>query len=184
MRVTTTRIPDVKIIEPVMFKDVRGTFCEIFNEKEFNELTGNSDRFVQDNQSISAKNVLRGLHYQIKHPQGKLIRAIRGEVFDVAVDLRGKSSTFGQWVGMHLSEKNNKMAWIPCGFAHGFLALSEPTVIVYKTTDYYYPEHERCLKWNDPALNINWPVADGVPPILSRKDIETALDFLNVEKFS
>lgn len=184
MKVTPTRIRDVKIIEPVVFEDTRGAFFEVFSEKQFHEQTGVSDRFVQDNQSVSVKNVLRGLHYQIKHPQGKLVRTIRGEVFDVAVDLREKSATCGQWVGVHLSEENKKMIWIPGGFAHGFLALSEPAVVIYKTTDYYYPEHERCLKWNDRTLNINWPLADGATPILSRKDNESGKDLQHAEKFS
>jgi dTDP-4-dehydrorhamnose 3,5-epimerase len=184
MKVTPTRIPDVKIIEPVVFEDARGAFFEVFNEKIFIEKTGISDRFVQDNQSASVKNVLRGLHYQIKHPQGKLVRVIRGEIFDVAVDLREKSSTFRQWVGVRLSEENKKLMWIPGGFAHGFLALSEPAVVIYKTTDYYYPEHERCLKWNDPTLNINWPLANAATPILSLKDNESARDFLNADKYS
>src|SRR3990172_123510 len=146
MKVTLTKIPDIKIIEPVVFADARGSFFEVFNEKKFLEHAGIRDRFVRDNQSVSVKNVLRGLHYQIKHPQGKLIRVIRGEVFDVSVDLREKSATFGQWVGVHLSVENKKMLWIPGGFAHGFLTLTEPAVVVYKVTDYYYPEHERCLK--------------------------------------
>ena len=184
MKVIPTRIRDIKIIEPVVFEDSRGTFFEVLSEKKFHEQTGVSDRFVQDNQSVSVKNVLRGLHYQIKHPQGKLVRAVRGEVFDVAVDLREKSATFGQWVGTRLSEENKKMIWIPGGFAHGFLVLSETATVIYKTTDYYHPEHERCLKWNDPTLNINWPLADGAIPILSRKDNDSGKDLLNAEIFS
>ena len=184
MKITPTSIHDVKIIEPVVFADARGSFFEVFNEKEFHDQTGVVERFVQDNQSVSVKNVLRGLHYQIKHPQGKLVRVISGEVFDVAVDLRIKSVTFRQWVGVRLSADNKKMIWIPGGFAHGFLALSDTAVVVYKTTDYYHPEHERCLKWDDRILNIGWPLAKGATPILSRKDIEAGKDLLHAEIFS
>jgi len=168
MKVTPTAIPDVLIIEPKVFGDERGFFFESFNQKAFNEATGLDVSFVQDNQSRSAKGVLRGLHYQVKQPQGKLVRAVRGAVFDVAVDVRKGSSTFGIWVGVELSEGNNKQLWIPPGLAHGFLVLSESADFLYKTTDYYAPEHERCIAWNDPGIGIDWP--SEVHPLLSPKD--------------
>ena len=168
MKVTPTAIPDVLIIEPQVFGDARGFFYESFNQKAFSGATGLSLNFVQDNHSRSAKGVLRGLHYQIKQPQGKLVRVVRGAVFDVAVDIRKGSATFGKWVGMELSEDNHKQLWIPAGFAHGFLVTSDAAEFLYKTTDYYAPEHERCLAWNDQDIAIDWPLT--TPPNLSAKD--------------
>lgn len=169
MNIIKTEIPDVLIIEPKVFGDTRGFFFESFNTQAFNAATGLSPTFVQDNHSRSAKNVLRGLHYQIRQPQGKLVRVAVGEVFDVAVDLRKNSPTFGKWTGTTLSAENKRMLWVPEGFAHGFLVLSESADFLYKTTDYYAPAHERCLAWNDPALNIHWPLTG--EPILAAKDI-------------
>jgi dTDP-4-dehydrorhamnose 3,5-epimerase len=168
MDVIQTTIPDVLIIEPKVFGDDRGFFMESFNEKTFREITGVTTPFVQDNHSRSAKNVLRGLHYQIKQPQGKLVRVVSGEVYDVAVDIRKSSPTFGQWTGCILSEANKKQFWVPPGFAHGFVVLSATADFLYKTTDYYAPEYERSILWNDPALNIDWKIKD--EPILSVKD--------------
>jgi len=168
MNATPTAIPEVLILEPKVFGDDRGFFFESFNARAFEQATGLKPEFVQDNHSKSARNVLRGLHYQIQHPQGKLVRVVRGEVFDVAVDLRKSSKTFGQWVGTRLSAENNKQLWVPEGFAHGFVVLSETAEFLYKTTDYYAPEYERSLLWNDPALGIDWPI-EGVPK-LSAKD--------------
>ena len=168
MKVTPTAIPDVLIIEPRVFGDTRGFFYESFNQKAFNEATGLTLNFVQDNHSRSAKGVLRGLHYQIQQPQGKLVRVVRGAVFDVAVDIRKRSPTFGKWVGLELSEDNRKQIWIPAGFAHGFLVTSESAEFLYKTTDYYAPEHERCIAWNDQDIAIEWPLT--TPPSLSAKD--------------
>lgn len=167
MNIQKTAIPEVLILEPKVFEDSRGFFFESFNEHELN-CAGIVQRFVQDNHSHSAKNVLRGLHYQIAHPQGKLIRVVRGEAFDVAVDLRRSSPTFGKWVSVTLSEDNKRIFWIPPGFAHGFLALSENTDFLYKTTDFYSPADERTVVWNDPDLAIQWPIS-GVP-VLSAKD--------------
>lgn len=169
MRATPTAIPEVLILEPEVFGDERGFFFESFNARRFEALTGLHRQFVQDNHSRSVRNALRGLHYQLGQPQGKLVRVIRGEVFDVAVDLRKGSKTLGTWVGVLLSTDNRRQLWIPEGFAHGFLALSEGSELLYKTTDYYAPEHERSLLWNDPALAIDWPLAGGAP-ILSAKD--------------
>lgn len=168
MNVIPTAIPDVLIIEPKVFGDARGFFYESFNARKFAELTGVNAEFVQDNHSRSAKNVLRGLHYQIKQPQGKLVRVVVGEVFDVAVDIRKSSPTFGQCAGFNLSAENKLMAWIPPGFAHGFVVLSDYAEFLYKTTDYWSPEHERCVLWNDPALGIDWPMQGA--PQLSGKD--------------
>ena len=169
MKVTPTAIPDVFIIEPTVFGDARGFFYESFNQKAFNEATGTNYQFVQDNHSCSGKGVLRGLHYQIQQPQGKLVRVVRGSVFDVAVDIRKSSPTFGQWVGMELTEENHKQLWIPAGFAHGFLVTSESAEFLYKTTGYYAPEHERCIVWNDPILSIQWLNLE-TSPSLSIKD--------------
>lgn len=169
MKVTPTQIPDVLIIEPQVFGDDRGFFFESFNQRKFEEAIGRSLNFVQDNHSRSSRGVLRGLHYQIKQPQGKLVRVVAGEVFDVAVDLRKKSPTFGQWVGEYLSAENKKQFWIPEGFAHGFLVLSEYADFLYKTTDYWAPEYERCIKWDASFLNITWPEV-GSPPAVSSKD--------------
>ncbi len=166
--VTKTAIPDVLILEPKVFGDSRGFFYESFNARDFAQAIGLDVSFVQDNHSKSAKGVLRGLHYQIQHAQGKLVRVVQGEVFDVAVDLRRASPTFGQWVGVHLSAENHRQLWVPPGFAHGFVVLSESAEFLYKTTDYWYPEHERSLLWNDPAVGIKWPV-DG-QPLLAAKD--------------
>ncbi|WP_035821836.1 MULTISPECIES: dTDP-4-dehydrorhamnose 3,5-epimerase [Janthinobacterium] len=168
MQIQTTAIPDVLILEPKVFGDDRGFFYESFNQQRFADLTGIQANFVQDNHSKSSKNVLRGLHYQIQQPQGKLVRVTAGEVFDVAVDLRASSATFGQWVGVTLSAENKRQLWIPEGFAHGFIVLSESAEFLYKTTDYWAPEFERSILWNDPALGITWP-GDG-EPMLSGKD--------------
>ena len=168
MQFIKTKIPDVMILEPKVFGDDRGFFYESFNEKAFLEATGSQTKFVQDNHSKSAKNVLRGLHYQIQQPQGKLVRVAMGEGFDVAVDLRRNSDYFGQWVGVHLSAENNRQLWVPPGFAHGFLVLSENAEFLYKTTDYYAPAYERSVLWNDPDLGIDWPIDQ--TPILSGKD--------------
>ena len=168
MDVIQTTIPDVLIIEPKVFGDERGFFLESFNEKNFEQKTGVATRFVQDNHSRSAKNVLRGLHYQIKQTQGKLVRVALGEVYDVAVDIRKASPTFGQWTGCLLSETNHRQLWVPPGFAHGFVVLSEIADFLYKTTDYYAPEYERTILWNDPQLNIDWKTKG--EPVLSAKD--------------
>lgn len=169
MQVIDTAIPDVKIIEPKVFGDDRGFFYESFNQKDFCEAIGQKVDFVQDNHSKSAKNVLRGLHYQVSpKAQGKLVRVVQGEVFDVAVDIRKDSKTFGQWVGVTLSAENKKQLWIPAGFAHGFLTLSETAEFLYKTTDYYAPEYERCILWNDATLAVAWPLLES--PVMSSKD--------------
>lgn len=181
MRAIPTAIPDVLIIEPKVFGDARGFFYESFNRKKFAELTGVDADFVQDNHSRSAKNVLRGLHYQIQHSQGKLVRVVQGEVFDVAVDIRKSSPTFGQWVGEILSAENKRQLWVPEGFAHGFVVLSEAAEFLYKTTDYWYPEHERCILWNDATLAIQWPA--GIKPLLSAKDTH-GKPFIDAEVFA
>jgi dTDP-4-dehydrorhamnose 3,5-epimerase len=168
LHVTATAIPDLLVLEPQVFGDARGFFFESFNQQEFSRATGLNLNFVQDNHSRSAKGVLRGLHYQVQQPQGKLVRVVRGAVFDVAVDIRKNSNTFGQWVGMELSEDNHKQMWIPPGFAHGFVVLSDSADFLYKTTEYYAPQHERCIAWNDPAIGITWP--SGLQPKLSAKD--------------
>ncbi|MCQ4273879.1 dTDP-4-dehydrorhamnose 3,5-epimerase [Stutzerimonas degradans] len=168
MKVVETSIPDVLIIEPKVFGDERGFFYESFNAAAFEAATGLKRQFVQDNHSKSQRGVLRGLHYQIQQPQGKLVRVVAGEVFDVAVDLRKSSPSFGRWFGTHLSAQNQRQLWIPEGFAHGFVVLSESAEFLYKTTDYYAPEHERSLLWNDPELGIDWPL--DTPPQLSAKD--------------
>lgn len=169
MQIIPTAIPDVLIIEPKVFGDARGFFFESFNERAFREATGLDVNFVQDNHSRSARGVLRGLHYQVRQPQGKLVRVVRGSVFDVAVDLRRESTTFGRWVGTELSEDSKRQMWVPAGFAHGFLVTSDSADFLYKTTDYYAPEHERCIAWDDPAIGINWPLV-GSAPQLSAKD--------------
>ncbi|MGN8082788.1 MULTISPECIES: dTDP-4-dehydrorhamnose 3,5-epimerase [Variovorax] len=169
MKATPTAIPDVMVIEPKVFGDTRGFFFESFNQKAFDEAVGQHVDFVQDNHSRSAKGVLRGLHYQIQQPQGKLVRVVRGAVLDVAVDIRRKSPTFGKWVSQELSEENHKQLWVPAGFAHGFLVLSETADFLYKTTDYYAPANERCIAWNDPAIAIAWPDLQ-TDFILSAKD--------------
>jgi dTDP-4-dehydrorhamnose 3,5-epimerase len=172
MKATRLAIPDVLLIEPKVFSDERGLFFESFNKKLFDEAVGSPVDFVQDNHSRSARGVLRGLHYQIKNPQGKLVRVVAGEVFDVAVDIRRSSPTFGHWVGAHLSAENKHQLWVPAGFAHGFLTLSESAEFLYKTTDYYCPGHERCIRWDDPDLAIDWPLMGA--PTLSGKDTEGA----------
>jgi dTDP-4-dehydrorhamnose 3,5-epimerase len=168
MKVIATSIPDVLLIESTVLSDERGFFFESFNEKRFAEVTGETIKFVQDNHSKSARGVLRGLHYQIQQSQGKLVRVISGEVFDVAVDIRKSSPTFGQWVGAILSAENKRQMLIPEGFAHGFVVTSDSAEFLYKTTDYWAPEHERCIAWNDPAIGIDWPI-NGMPT-LSAKD--------------
>ena len=168
MNVTQLAIPDVFLIEPRVFGDDRGFFFESFNQRQFEQAINRDVTFVQSNHSRSAQHVLRGLHYQIKQPQGKLVRVVVGEVFDVAVDIRRSSTTFGQWVGETLSAENKKQLWVPEGFAHGFVVLSDYAEFLYKTTDYWAPEHERCILWNDPDLAINWPV--NAAPRLSDKD--------------
>lgn len=170
MKITKTKIPDVLIIEPRIFGDARGFFYESFNQKVWQEMTGLPITFVQDNHSRSKQNVLRGLHYQIQQPQAKLVRVARGSIFDVAVDIRQSSPNFGQWVGVELTEENRFQIWIPEGFAHGFLVLSDFAEVLYKTTDYWAPEHERTIVWNDSDLAIQWPLQK--PPILSAKDNE------------
>ena len=178
---TPTEIPDVVIIEPKVFGDDRGFFFESFNQRQFEQAIGSQVNFVQDNHSRSAQNVLRGLHYQIQHPQGKLVRAVQGEVFDVAVDIRISSPTFGRWVGATLSAENKRMMWLPEGFAHGFVVLSETAEFLYKTTDYWYSEFERSIIWNDPELDIQWPISEA--PALAAKDA-AALPFRQTECFA
>jgi dTDP-4-dehydrorhamnose 3,5-epimerase len=168
MKVTALAIPEVLLIEPKVFGDDRGFFFESFNKRLFEEAIGSSVTFVQDNHSKSLHNVLRGLHYQTQHPQGKLVRVTAGQVFDVAVDIRVNSDTFGRWVGEILSAENKRQLWIPAGFAHGFLVLSESAEFLYKTTEYWYPEFERCIAWDDSDIGIQWPLSS--PPLLSAKD--------------
>jgi len=180
MKVIPTEIPDVLIIEPQVYGDDRGFFLESFNQKDFREKTGVNTTFVQDNHSMSLKNVLRGLHYQIPNPQGKLVRVVSGSVFDVAVDARQSSPTFGQWVGCVLSAENKRIFWVPEGFAHGFLVLSDRAEFLYKTTNYYYPQYEKTIAWNDADLGIDWPLE--TPPILSPKD-QAGQPFKSVEVF-
>ena len=182
MKATRLAIPEVVLIEPKVFGDARGFFFESFNQKAFNDATGTNHQFVQDNHSRSAKGVLRGLHYQIQQPQGKLVRVAQGAVFDVAVDIRKSSPTFGQWVGEELSEDNHRQLWVPPGFAHGFVVLSDIAEFLYKTTDYYAPQFERCIAWNDPDLAIDWPDI-GMAPLLSAKDA-TGLSLAKAEVFT
>ncbi len=165
--VTPAAIPEVLILAPKVFGDDRGFFFESFNQRDFQQITGLDVQFVQDNHSKSSKGVLRGLHYQIQHPQGKLVRVTQGAVFDVAVDLRRSSSNFGKWAGVELSDTNKKQLWVPPGFAHGFVVISDFAEFLYKTTDYWYPEHERSLLWSDPAVGIQWPF-DGVPQLAAK----------------
>lgn len=181
MKIIPTKIPDVFILEPKVFGDQRGFFLESYNQQKFQNATGIKAAFVQDNHSRSGKNVLRGLHYQVKHPQDKLVRVVRGSVFDVAVDLRKSSSTFGHWVGVELSEENHRQLWVPAGFAHGFLVLSEQADFLYKTTDYYAPEYERCIRWDDPDIGIVWP--EKCTPSLSAKD-QQGVSFREAEVFA
>jgi dTDP-4-dehydrorhamnose 3,5-epimerase len=181
MKIIDTDIEDVKLMEPQLFGDARGFFMETWRDDQFKELVADVS-FVQDNHSKSTQGILRGLHYQIKHPQGKLVRVISGEVFDVAVDLRKGSPTFGRWTGVVLSSENRRLLWVPPGFAHGFYVMSEEAEFVYKCTDYYAPEYERAILWNDPALSIEWPLVDGKSPILSFKD-EEGLSFNDSEVY-
>jgi len=178
--VTSTAIPDVLILEPKVFGDSRGFFFESFNAQDFAKATGLNVEFVQDNHSRSSQGVLRGLHYQLQQPQGKLVRVVRGAVFDVAVDIRKSSPTFGQWVGCELTEDNHRQMWVPPGFAHGFVVMSASADFLYKTTDYYAPAHERCIAWNDPAIGIRWP--QGIAPRLSPKD-QAGLSLAQAEVF-
>jgi dTDP-4-dehydrorhamnose 3,5-epimerase len=168
MKVMPGALPEVLVLEPRVFGDERGFFLESYNQRVFREAAGIDANFVQDNHSRSARNVLRGLHYQLRQAQGKLVRVVAGEIFDVAVDLRRSSPRYGRWMGLHLSAENKRMLWIPAGFAHGFLALSDSTAVLYKTTDYYAPEHERCVLWNDPDIGIDWPLTGA--PLVSEKD--------------
>jgi len=181
MKFTPTKIPDVILVEPDVFGDNRGFFMETWHAGKFAD-GGITADFVQDNQSRSAQGILRGLHYQIQKPQGKLVRVLGGEIFDVVVDLRKNLATFGQWVGMHLSEENKKMLWIPPGFAHGFYVISQQADFFYKCTDFYRPEFERAIRWDDPDLAIDWPLIDGNPPVLAHKD-ETAVSFKDAEYY-
>lgn len=181
MKIIGTDIQDVLIVEPKVFGDDRGFFFESFNQSQWEEATGVKAPFVQDNHSRSTRGVLRGLHYQIKQAQGKLVRCVLGEVFDVAVDIRKSSPTFGKWVGVVLSAENKRQLWVPTGFAHGFLVLSDVAEFLYKTTDYYAPEHERCISWNDPDIDIKWPFDK--EPRLSGKDAQ-GLAFKSSEIFS
>lgn len=181
MQIRPSKIPDVLIIEPTVFGDDRGFFMESFNKKAFAQATGLDLEFVQDNHSKSAQGVLRGLHYQIEQAQGKLVRVVSGEVLDVAVDLRQGSATYGQWVSQRLSQENKLQFWVPPGFAHGFLVLSESAEFLYKTTDYYAPEHERCLSWNDPTLAIDWEL--DAQPLVSEKDANGA-SFEQADKYT
>jgi len=180
MNIIQTEIPEVLILEPKVFGDERGFFYESFNARRFAEATGCDVDFVQDNHSRSVKGVLRGLHYQIQQPQGKLVRVAVGEVWDVAVDIREGSPTFGKWVGVSLSATNHRQLWVPAGFAHGFVVVSDVAEFLYKTTDYYAPEHERCIRWNDPTLAIPWPLED--EPSLSAKD-KQGLELAQAELF-
>lgn len=177
MKITPTLLPEVLLIEPKVFGDERGYFYESFSQHLFEQAVGHAVAFVQDNHSLSQRGVLRGLHYQIHpHAQGKLVRVVQGEVFDVAVDIRRGSPRFGQWLGIHLSAENKQQLWIPPGFAHGFLTLSDQAQFLYKTTNYYAPDAERCIAWSDPRINISWPISS--PPLLSTKDAQG----LSIEK--
>ena len=181
MKIIPTALPDLLILEPRVFGDARGFFMESFNARTFAEATGLTLSFVQDNHSRSQKGVLRGLHYQLEQPQGKLVRVTSGRVFDVAVDMRRSSPGFGQWAGVELSGENHRQFWVPAGFAHGFVVLSDSADFLYKTTDYYAPEHERCLRWDDPTVGVAWPL-DGLTPQLSAKD-QAGLAFADCETY-
>jgi dTDP-4-dehydrorhamnose 3,5-epimerase len=170
MKVIPTRIPDVLLLEPKVFGDERGFFLERYNKREFAVATGRDIDFVQDNHSRSARNVLRGLHYQVRQTQGKLVWVVAGEIYDVAVDMRRSSPTFGHWAGFHLSSDSRRMAWIPPGFAHGFLVVSDFAEVMYKASDYYAPQHDRTLLWNDPEVGVAWPLSPGTVPTLAEKD--------------
>ncbi|MEB4593011.1 dTDP-4-dehydrorhamnose 3,5-epimerase [Candidatus Thiothrix sp. Deng01] len=182
MKITPTAIPEVLILEPQVYGDARGFFMETWNAKAFAE-AGLDLNFVQDNHSRSRQGILRGLHYQIQHPQGKLVRVTQGKVFDVAVDLRQSSPTFGQWEGVELSEENRRMLWVPPGFAHGFYVMSESADFLYKCTDFYAPEYDRSLRWDDPAVGIEWPLVNGTAPMVSAKD-EAGKSWLEADKFA
>lgn len=182
MQIIETSIPDVKIIQPNVFGDERGFFMETWNEHTFQQ-QGLNLNFVQDNHSRSPQGILRGLHYQIKHPQGKLVRVVTGKVFDVAVDIRQQSATFGQWVGVELSDENHQMLWIPAGFAHGFYVMSQQADFIYKCTDIYAPQYERSILWNDKELGIEWPLINEQPPTLSAKD-QQGIRFQDAEVFN
>ncbi len=181
MQFERTAIPDVILIRPRVFGDARGFFLESWEQRKF-AAAGIAAQFVQDNHSRSARDVLRGLHYQISQPQGKLVRVVRGAVFDVAVDIRRSSPTFGRWIGIELSEDNHQMLWIPPGFAHGFLVLSESADFLYRCTDFYAPEHERTIQWNDPDIAVEWPLGKGSSPVLSAKDV-AGVPFRDAECF-
>lgn len=181
MEIIETQIPEVKIVVPKVFGDERGYFMETYRESWLDDL-GVSKSFVQDNQSKSSHGILRGLHYQVNNPQGKLVRVVSGTVFDVAVDLRKASKTFGKWVGVELSAENKKQLWVPEGFAHGFYVMSEEAEFVYKCTDYYSPENDRCLLWNDESINVEWPIPPENEPLLSSKDIN-GLKFMDAETY-
>mgnify|MGYP006202324211 CR=1 FL=1 len=181
MKATRLAIPEVVLLQPQVFGDERGFFYESFNQQRFEEAIGRSVPFVQDNHSCSAKGVLRGLHYQVQHPQGKLVRVVQGQVFDVVVDLRQSSPTFCQWVGVYLDAQKHQQLWVPPGFAHGFVVLSETAEFLYKTTDYWYPTHERSLRWDDPTVGITWPMQG--QPLLAAKDAAAAL-WAEAEKFA
>ena len=170
MQFTPTTLPDVILVEPKIFGDPRGFFFEVYQEDRFRE-AGISDHFIQDNHSGSQQNTLRGLHYQIRHPQGKLVRVVSGEIYDVAVDIRRSSNTFGQWVGVYLSSENRCQLWVPPGFAHGFFVVSEWAVVIYKVTDIYAPQWERTIAWDDADIGVQWPVPPGIQPLLSTKDL-------------
>jgi dTDP-4-dehydrorhamnose 3,5-epimerase len=172
MKVISTALPDIFIFEPDFYPDARGFFMEVFNQRFFSEVTGFQGSFAQDNQSRSAKNVLRGMHYQLQKPQGKLVRVTNGAVFDVVVDIRKSSPTFGQWLGVELSSDNRRLLWIPSGYAHGFVSLADNTDVTYKVTDYHFPQGERSIAWNDSAIGIKWPVQN---PILSERDQKAVL---------
>ena len=180
MKATRLAIPDVVLIEPKVFGDDRGFFLESFNQRAFDEATGTSHQFVQDNHSRSSRGVLRGLHYQIQNPQGKLVRVVNGAVFDVAVDMRKSSPTFGQWVGAELSADNRHQLWVPPGFAHGFLVLSAFADFLYKATDYYVPEHERSVAWNDPEVGIEWPDLEAAPTLSGKDSFASSLALAEV----
>jgi dTDP-4-dehydrorhamnose 3,5-epimerase len=182
MHIIDTELPDVKILTPDIFQDSRGFFFESFNSKTFKNLVGYSDVFVQDNHSNSKMNVLRGLHYQLNDPQAKLVSVLNGEIFDVAVDLRKDSKTFGQWAGKILSSENKHQMWVPVGFAHGFYVTSKHADVLYKTSDFYNPKDERCILWNDDFLSIEWPISNNIQPILSPKDLE-GVSFHNADHF-
>lgn len=181
MKFLPTAIPDVVVIEPAVFSDPRGYFLETWQQQKFRD-GGIDAHFVQDNHSESAESVLRGLHYQLRHPQGKLVRVVTGAVFDVVVDLRQSAATFGQWVGVELSDTNHRMLWVPPGFAHGFYALNGPAHFLYKCTDYYAPTDERCIRWDDPDLAITWPAPQGRAPIIGAKDA-LGIPFRDAELF-